>query len=981
MDDRDRPWGFLSLKWQALLLTSLVLVAVTAAFTILDYMQLRTQFEEHRLAVNTQYGRQIHALMERFSKHLESVSSLVASLPETKALISSGAEPENTGETKPGDAAASQAKASAEFMHLVSTSLEMNLGIEQAAIYSANAKQLVEQNLTNDETTLRQINVAVHRAMEQEEPQQVYQCAETCLLFSIAPVLDKRVGHSVGALALGLPAAYIVEDLQRVSGTDIGLVLRQEAAQPNPQENWLLPWKSKVIALSKNDHARNLDLLHKVADTKRPLGRGAAPIQIELNARQFEVGFVGLPLFEPAAASAVFITDISQELKDIQRSAWRNVGLGLLGLLLSESLLLAALWTPISRLRRAADTLPKLALSAYEEVRRTLKIKSRSKIRDEVDVLDDTAVALSHQLEALDAVVSRRTADLSERMEELAQERDFINHMLNTAQAIIITQNSRNEILTLNRHGEQLTGYTEHELHGKPFVSLLLEDSTGPALVTRLRELDSGKRQHLEEEWDVRCKDGSSLNIVWLHSRLNKNFREGPTTLSIGMDITARKRAEVRLAWLADHDPLTRLFNRRRFQEELKEAIAAAKRFERGGALLFFDLDQFKFVNDISGHRVGDLLLERLGESLPRVLREVDVLGRLGGDEFAAVLPQSNAEEAIQVARKILAHIQGSEFRARGRIHKVSASIGIALFPEHGNNVRDLLANADLAMYHVKETGRGGWHMFSSEDQSRQLIHERALWKERVERAIEERRLLLYVQPIVYTSDQRVSHYEVLLRMKEEDGGIIHPSQFVQVAERSGLIHSIDKMVLATAINYQAALRNRGETVTFSINLSAHAFTDPELLPHLQRLLKETQLDPSQVILEMTETAAVGDLAAAKRLLEEIRKLGCRFALDDFGTGFSSFFYMRELPMEFVKIDGSFIHALAERPEDQALVKAISEIARTFGKTTVAEQVEDQQTLDLLKEFHIDMAQGYYTGRPVPVTEIFGGSEIVAKQM
>jgi len=404
--------------------------------------------------------------------------------------------------------------------------------------------------------------------------------------------------------------------------------------------------------------------------------------------------------------------------------------------------------------------------------------------------------------------------------------------------------------------------------------------------------------------------------------------------------------------------------------------VAAARRYRRAGALLFLDLDQFKYINDTSGHHAGDRLLQRLGELLPSILREVDVIGRLGGDEFAVILNQATADEAVQVAKKILAHICEIEFPVEERVHKLSASIGIALFPEHGINIEELLTRADLAMYQVKDSGRGNWYLLSSEDQSQRLMRERVFWKQQIEHALKDKRFLLFAQPIFHIESRTVSHYEVLLRMRGSDGELIGPTQFIEVAERTGLIHSIDRMVMTEAIRYQALAMAQGSRITLTVNLSAHAFNNPNLLGELKQLLMETGLDPKQLIFEMTETAALADMVAAHQLMEAINAIGCQFALDDFGTGFSSFYYLKKLPFEFVKIDGSFINKLSERIDDQVLVKAMGEIAKAFGKKTVAEQVEDEQTLTLLARYGIDYAQGYHVGRPIPIMEMLASRAV-----
>ena len=639
--------------------------------------------------------------------------------------------------------------------------------------------------------------------------------------------------------------------------------------------------------------------------------------------------------------------------------------------MLSELLLLAILWAPMSRLRRAAAHLPWLAEGAFAKVRAAIPEPRLAHFaRDEVDVLDDTAIALSLQLEALNSEVENQTRDLSERMIEITQQRNFVTHILETAQAIILTQDQNNKILTVNSYGLTITGYALSELRGQPFLALLAQEASIESAQNYLAELVNGEREHIEEECDLRCKNHDTLNIVWHHSRLAGQAKDDLMILSVGMDITARKKAELRLAWLANHDPLTGLYNRRRFTEELNDMIAAAKRYHRTGALLFLDLDQFKYINDTSGHRAGDRLLCRLSELLPSILREVDVIGRLGGDEFGVILNQATTDEAIQVTRKIITHISELDFSVGERIYQLSASIGIALFPEHGTNTEDLLAQADLAMYRVKESGRGGWHLLSREDQSQRLMHERVFWKQQVEHALRENRFLLYVQPILGIRDRTTSHYEVLLRMRGDDGEIIGPAQFIEVAEKTGLIHSIDRMVMSETIRYQALAREQGLWVTFTMNLSAHAFKNPDLLNLLKQLLKETELDPRKLIFEMTETAALADVMAARQFMEAINEIGCDFALDDFGTGFSSFYYLKSLPFKFIKIDGSFIRKLGEHADDQILVKAIGEIAKAFGKKTIAEYVEDEETLSLLAEYEIDYAQGYYIGRPFPITSL-----------
>ncbi|HET7062119.1 MAG TPA: EAL domain-containing protein, partial [Nitrosospira sp.] len=473
----------------------------------------------------------------------------------------------------------------------------------------------------------------------------------------------------------------------------------------------------------------------------------------------------------------------------------------------------------------------------------------------------------------------------------------------------------------------------------------------------------------LRHEANVLCKDASVRHILWLHSRLTRHTAEDPAILSVGLDMTEHKRAEGRLAWLADHDPLTDLFNRRRFQEELEQMLNLAARYKHSGALLFFDLDQFKYINDTSGHQAGDALLKMVARMLLGSIRSVDILGRLGGDEFAVILPQTTAEGAIEVAKNALASLSKGQITVNGRTHKALASIGIALFPEHGNNVHDLLAAADLAMYQAKEAGRAGWHLFSDEEKTRERMHTLVYWKEKIEHALLHERFLFYFQPIMHIPDKSINHYEVLLRMLDDDGTVLAPNLFIPAAEQTGLIHAIDHMVLTKAIAQSAQIQHNGQRVHFSINLSAHAFRDPELLPTLTKAFDRYSADPTNFMFEITETAALEDLDAAKELMETIKALGCSFTLDDFGVGFSSFYYIRQLPVDIVKIDGSFIRNLAENPDDQILVKALCDVARGFGKKTTAEFIETSATLSILESMNVDYAQGFLIGTPVSAEE------------
>lgn len=424
------------------------------------------------------------------------------------------------------------------------------------------------------------------------------------------------------------------------------------------------------------------------------------------------------------------------------------------------------------------------------------------------------------------------------------------------------------------------------------------------------------------------------------------------------------KAKEQSLIWLADHDPLTTLFNRRRFQAEFEQQLKIATRYKTTGAIIYLDLDQFKYVNDTSGHAAGDLLLKQVAGTLQQQIRSSDTLARLGGDEFAFLIPDTDAASASLLAEKILNQLRLICFESSGHKHHITASIGIAIFPGIGLSAETLMANADIAMYQAKDSGRGKSHIYSLEEKTKETLKKHVTWKDKIESALAEKRLVLHFQPILDIKKQTISHAEALVRISDENGELIMPNDFIPTAEQSGLINQIDIAVLDLAFEKLRVLHKQSSPLKLSVNFSGKAFNNAPLIKHLKEQLSQHDFDANKLILEVTETTAVANLSTAVQLMNDIKKTGAQFALDDFGVGYASFFYLRQLPVDYVKIDGTFIQQLGQDPEDQVFVKAISEITKLSGKKTIAEFVEDQVTLELLEKFKIDYAQGYHIAKP-----------------
>lgn len=445
---------------------------------------------------------------------------------------------------------------------------------------------------------------------------------------------------------------------------------------------------------------------------------------------------------------------------------------------------------------------------------------------------------------------------------------------------------------------------------------------------------------------------------------------------TIARDISERKYFEEQLAFLADHDTLTGLFNRRRFQQELSRHLARASKRGPGGALLFLDLDNFKYVNDTFGHPAGDQLLVTLAELVQERVGESGILARLGGDEFAVLLPKAGAEQAQALAGQIAHAVGHRTLVVEGQPISITVSVGIALFPRHGKSVEELLARADLAMYRAKEDGGNRICLYSADQDQHLQMQFRLTWAALIREALEQDRFVLHLQPILDLKHGRVSQYEVLVRMVGDAGELILPGVFLDVAERSGLIRDIDRWVVRRAIRMLADQGLAGKDACLEVNLSGKAFADGELLPLIQHELAACGVNPAQLVFEITETAAIANLTEARHFITTLKSLGCGFALDDFGVGFSSFSRLKHLPVDYLKIDGNFVRDLSHNEVDQHLVKAMVEVAQRLGKQTIAESVGDAETVRLLRELGVDYAQGYHIGRPGAVDEALSRTDL-----
>ena len=522
-------------------------------------------------------------------------------------------------------------------------------------------------------------------------------------------------------------------------------------------------------------------------------------------------------------------------------------------------------------------------------------------------------------------------------------------------------------LLRVNRALCAITGHQPAELEGRSMLSLLHPDDRAQHEQESERMLTGADRDRPRRAPLPARRRPRRLGLR-LDDAGARRGRRALHFLTQAQDVTERRRYEAELRHMADHDALTGLLNRRAFERELERHVDHVARYGPRGAAVLIDVDLFKNVNDTLGHSAGDQLIGKVADALRDRLRDGEVIARLGGDEFAVLVPDGGPEDAEQTASELLEAIRAVRISSpSGRLRNVSASIGVAPFDSRRLTGEDVLVNADLAMYEAKEAGRDRVACHVATKDAPAGSPRGLSWTDVIRDALDEERLVLQAQPIMDLASGEIHQYELLLRMRDPLGELISPAAFLPVAERYDLIGAIDKWVVSRAIRMLGEELARKNRLVFEVNISGRSTGDPELLELIEHELEANGVEPEQVIFEITETTAVGNIPRAQEFAAHLNQLGCRFALDDFGAAFASFYYLKHLPFDYLKIDGEFVRSCLDDRTDQLVIRAVVDIARGLGKRTVAEMVGDQQTLDLLAELGVDHAQGYHIGKPAPL--------------
>lgn len=553
--------------------------------------------------------------------------------------------------------------------------------------------------------------------------------------------------------------------------------------------------------------------------------------------------------------------------------------------------------------------------------------------------------------------------------EALFREKESAQITLQSIGDGVVTTDAGCHVEYLNPIAEGLTGWTLDQAAGRHIDDVFRgfhEETCEPlenplsVAIRRVRPIKSVRPMLL-----IR-RDGNELYIESTAAPIRDDRGEVTGAVLVFHDVSESRELNRRLSYHASHDILTGLVNRREFEARLERAQKSARAREASYALCYIDLDQFKMINDSCGHTAGDALLGQLGALLKSKIRWRDTLARLGGDEFGLLLESCTMEEAIRAAEGLKTAIQEHKFSWDDRSFRLGASIGVVPITPETQDVTSLLAAGDSACQAAKGAGRNRIYSYQENDLDLMRRRREMQWAARITSALEESRFELFrmtIQPL--QAEEFGSHYEILLRMRDEQGAMVSPDLFIAAAERYGITPRIDRWVVETAFRWLVSEADERERLALcSINLSGLSLVDDDFLPFVVRQFQKSGLDPTKICFEITETSAIANYAQASRFINSLKELGCKFALDDFGTGLSSFSYLKHFPVDYLKIDGSFVKEILHDPIDREMVRSINEIGHLTGKQTIAEYAATTEIITMLKGMGVDYAQGYAIAEP-----------------
>lgn len=570
-------------------------------------------------------------------------------------------------------------------------------------------------------------------------------------------------------------------------------------------------------------------------------------------------------------------------------------------------------------------------------------------------------------------------SDISDRKrieEALLKEKERVQVTLESIGDAVITTDENAIIDYLNPVAESLTEWSRDAAIGKQLSEIfkVFDDQTNEAKSIPLNKcLEEKQVVTCTQDCLLRAPSGRDYGIQYTASPIRSYDNKVMGIVLVFSNISEVRTLTRQIAYQATHDSLTGLVNRREFEKRLGRALTRTQEQGTTHALCYLDLDYFKIVNDTAGHLAGDELLKKLSNMLKSKIRSRDTLARFGGDEFSLLLDNCPLEKAVQIANSLVSAVSNLGFEWNGKKFDIGVSIGIVEITEQVLNPAELMSRADVACYSAKNQGRNRAHVYNRDSETSDSDHVELHRVSELSIALKENRFQLFAQRIKAIDPQQEAletNYELLLRSVNQKGEIELPGEFIPAAERYSMMDAIDRWVIKTALRSYHGTFTGDIPVTIGINLSGPSLTDTGLQQFIRDELEASGVDPMRVCFEITEMTAISNLAQAREFILGLKKIGCRFALDDFGSGLSSFTYLKNLPVDFLKIDGSFVQDMVDDKIDHAMVAAINQVGHIMGIKTIAECVENEEVIETLRELGVDYIQGFSIATPIPLSEV-----------
>jgi diguanylate cyclase (GGDEF)-like protein/PAS domain S-box-containing protein len=920
---------YISIKWKAFVFISILLILLSIAWI---WQTTSKTLEIHQTALQEKANIQKNILNKILDDRYQQLSPIIQIIPmhdKISPLLNQSKVP---------------VKELQSHLEELWFQLNFNMGADYLGIYDKHFNNLAFEYNPETILAIAKYNNVLEKRLQNKNrilPDQFIYCDQGCMQVVIEPVIfeDGRLFYT----AVGQSLSYLTQLFSSLSNDKLGILLTtSKTPHYDNSDRYINEWDQKLWALS--DFDKNYAIIKAFSD-KHLLDYNGTNITWKsqiFRVQRFTIDKVDFLGIRP---DIFVIRDETQTYKLLNESILNGGFIGVIALILSEIMLLLFIMNPIKRLINISQALTFLPKLEYKKARGMVS-NHTSFVCDEMTSLESNTHLITNQLEYLHNEVENK-------IQVLDRSRSFLTRLLDNTQLFIVTQDFNNIILSRN---EKMNEILSKE------TAVFTHCTSANDAMTLHNSLDSLKTNHQQityHEGHSFDNNGNEIYIAWTHTMVDDEQGQH-VVLSIGTDLTKRKEAERALTWIANNDPLTGINNRRGFQLKIEELIADDAHF----SLVFIDVNRFKQINDIYGHSTGDEVLVCIASRLKSVTRQTDHISRLAGDEFTILLTRTSLNELEAALIKITTALQGEIKIAEQQIVEFGTSLGAAVYPTHTTDSDTLVIYADMAMYLAKKKEDAHWHIFREEDKQLDILKKEHQYSELIREATKNNYFKLVFQPIKNLQVDEIHHYEVLLRIELPNGQTVFPDEFIPIAEKNGLIRDIDHWVIEHALDILSKQQAENPNLTFGINVSAPTLQSSSFPELIRSHIKKYQVPATHVVIELTETAYIENFNQALENLKSLDEMGVKVALDDFGVGFSSFSYLKRLPLSYVKLDGSYIKNLCGNKDDQIFVKCLSEMVSAFGMSTIAEFVEDEETLQLLKQLGVHYVQGYHIGKP-----------------